>query len=39
MKEAWKKVTDTLIQEDFDGACQKLLERYKCIAWVYFEGD
>ena len=26
------KVIDTLIQEDFDGAFQKLLERYKCIA-------
>ena len=26
------KVTDTLTQEDFDGAFQKLLERYnKCI--------
>ena len=31
MKEAVTKVIDTLTQEDFDGACQKLLERYKCI--------
>ena len=29
MKEAVKKVIDTLTQEDFDGAFQKLLERYK----------
>ena len=28
MKEAVTKVIDTLIQEDFDGAFQKLLERY-----------
>ena len=27
MKEAVTKVIDTLIQEDFDGAFQKLLER------------
>ena len=27
MKEAVTKVTDTLTQEDFDGAFQKLLER------------
>ena len=36
------KVIDTLTQEDFDGAFQKLLERYnKCIAagGDYFEGD
>ena len=42
MKEAVTKVIDTLTQEDFDGAFQKLLERYKkCIAagGVYFEGD
>ena len=26
------KVIDTLTQEDFHGAFQKLLERYKCIA-------
>ena len=32
MKEAVRKVIDTLTQEDFDGAFQKLLERYnKCI--------
>ena len=42
MKEAVTKVTDFLTQEDFDGAFQKLLERYnKCIAAVgdYFVGD
>ena len=42
MKEAVTKVIDTLTQEDFDGAFQKLLERYnKCIAAKedYFEGD
>ena len=42
MKEAVTKVIDTLTQEDFDGAFQKLLERYKkCIAagGDYFEGD
>ncbi len=36
------KVIDTLTQEDFYGALQKLLERHnKCIAAVgdYFEGD
>ena len=33
MKEVVKKVIDTLTQEDFHGAFQKLLERYnKCIA-------
>ncbi len=33
MKEAVTKVIDTLTQEDFDGALQKLLEQYsKCIA-------
>ena len=32
MKEAVIKIIDTLTQEDFDGAFQKLLERYnKCI--------
>ena len=42
MKEAVMKAVDTLTQEDFDGALQKLLERYnKCIAagGDYFEGD
>ena len=41
MKEAITKVTDTLTQEDFHGALQKLLEWYKCIAagGDYFEGD
>ena len=42
MKEAVMKVTDTLRQEDFDGAFQKLLEWYnKCIAagGDYFEGN
>ena len=42
MKEAVTKVIDTLTQEDFHGAFQKLLERYnKCIAagGDYFEED
>ena len=42
MKEAIKKVIDTLTQEDFHGAFQKFLERYnKCITagGDYFEGD
>ena len=42
MKEAVTKVIDTLTQEDFSGAFQKLLERYnKFIATGgdYFEGD
>ena len=42
MKKAVTKVIDTLTQEDFYGAFQKLLERYnKCIAagGNYFEGD
>ena len=41
MKEAVTKVIDTLTQEDFNGALQKLLERYKCIAAGrgYFEED
>ena len=42
MKEAVTKVIDTLTQEDFHGALQKLLERYN--KWIapggdYFEGD
>ena len=40
MKEAVTKVIDTLTQENFYGAFQKLLEQYnKCIAdeGVYFE--
>ena len=32
MKEAVTKVINSLTQEDFDGAFQKLLERYKFIA-------
>ena len=42
MKEGVTKVIDTLTQEDFDGAFQKLLEQYnKCIVAEgdYFEGD
>ena len=42
MKEAMTKVIDTLTQEDFHGAFQKLLEWYnKCIAarGDCFEGD
>ena len=42
IKEAVMKVIDTLTQEDFHGAFQKLLEQYnKCIAagGNYFEGD
>ena len=41
MKEAVTKVNDTLTQEDFHGAFQKLLEQYKCIeaGGDYFEGD
>ena len=42
MKAAVTKVIDTLTQDDFHGAFQKLLERYnKCIAagGNYFEGD
>ena len=41
-KEAVTKVIDTLTQEDFNGAFQKLLERYnKCIVagGDYLEGD
>ena len=42
MKEAVTKVIDTLTQEDFHGALQKLLERSN--KWIaaggdYFEGD
>ena len=42
MKEALTKAIDTLTQEDFHGAFQKLLERYnKCIGTEGddFEGD
>ena len=41
MKEAVTKVIYPLKQEDFHGAFQKLLERYKCIeaGGDYFEGD
>ena len=41
MKKAVMKVIDTLTQEFFHGALQKLLEWYKCIAAAgdYFEGD
>ena len=42
MKEAVTKIIDTLTQEDFNGAFEKLLERYnKCIATGgdYSEGD
>ena len=42
MKEAVTKVINTLTQEDFHRAFQKLLERYnKCIATGsdYFKGD
>ena len=41
IKEAVTKIIDTLIQEDFHGAFQKLLEQYdKCISagGDYFEG-
>ena len=42
IKEAVMKVIDTLTQEDFNGAFQKLLERYN--KWIaaggdYFKGD
>ena len=42
MKEAVTKVIDTLTQEDFHGAFEKLFERYN--EWIaagggYFEGD
>ena len=42
IKEAMTKVIDTLTQEDFHGALQKLLEQYnKCISagGDYFEED
>ena len=42
MKEAVTKFIERLIQEDFYGAFEKLLERYnKCIVagGDYFEGD
>ena len=41
MKEAVTKVINTLKQEDFHGAFQKLLERYKSITTGgnNFEGD
>ena len=42
MKDAVTKVIDTLTQEDFHGALQKMLEQYnKCIAagGDNFEGD
>ena len=42
MKETVTKVIDTLTQEDFQGAFQKLLERYKMFIATgrdYFEGD
>ena len=42
MKEAVTKIIDMLMQDDFHGALQKLLERYtKCIAagGDYFDGD
>ena len=42
MKEAVTRVLNTLTQEDFQGAFQKLSERYnKCIdvGGEYFEGD
>ena len=41
MKEAVTKVIDTLTEEDFHGAFQKLLEWYKCIVAKrdYIEGD
>ena len=41
MKEAVTKVIHTLTQEDFQGAFQNFLERYKCIAagGDYFKGD
>ena len=42
MKEVVTKIIDTLTQEDFHGAFQRLLERYnKCFAagGDYLEGD
>ena len=37
MKKAVTKVIDTLTQKDFDGALQKLLERYN--KWIAAGGD
>ena len=37
MKEAVTKVTNTITQEDFHGALQKLLERYN--KWIATGGD
>ena len=42
MKEAVTKVIDTLAQEDFHGAFEKMLERYTkytAAGGDYFEGD
>ena len=41
MEEAVTKVIDMVTQENFHGAFQRLVERYKCIAagGDYFEGD
>ena len=41
MKDAVTKIIDTLTEDDFHGAFQKLLQRYKCIAagGYYFGGD
>ena len=42
MREALTKVIDTLTQEDFYGAFQKLLERYNkriAVGGDYFKGD
>ena len=42
MKEAVTKVIDTLTQEDFHRAFQKLMERYNnyiAAGGYYFEGD
>ncbi len=41
MKEAMTKVIDTLTQEDFHGAFQKLLKQYKYMVagGDYFDGD
>ena len=41
LKEAVTMVIETLTHEDFNGAFQKLLERYKCILAKgdYFDGD
>ena len=42
MREAVTKVIDTLTQDDFHGAFQRLLEWYNnriAAGWDYFEGD